>query len=81
MLLSEQQIKDQQAEQLAEVISYVGSVGALAAQLSVSYARVMMWIQRGRISATCATKVERMSAGRFKRKDLRPDVSNWREDV
>lgn len=81
MLLSEKEIKDQQAKQLAEVIKYVGSKGALAAQLGVNYATVMMWVHRGRISATSATQVERLSGGRFKRKELRPDVSNWREDV
>jgi len=81
MLLSKSQIKDKQASELARLIEYVGSRNALASQLGVDYAVVTMWVKRGRISATQATNVERLSGGRFKRKDLRPDVAMWREEV
>lgn len=81
MLLSKEQIKSKQASELARLIEYVGSRSALASQLGVSTAVVGMWVQRGRISATCATKVERMSGGMFKRHEMRPDVVTWREEV
>ncbi|QDP59267.1 MAG: putative regulatory protein [Prokaryotic dsDNA virus sp.] len=81
MLLSKSQIKEKQAAELARLIDYVGSRNALASQLGVDYSVVTMWIKRGRISATQATAVERLSEGRFKRQDLRPDVPAWREEV
>lgn len=81
MLLSKEQIAQKQASELARLIEYVGSRSALASQLGVTLAVVSMWVQRGRISATSATKVERMSGGKFKRKELRPDVVSWSEEV
>lgn len=81
MLLSQSQIKEKQAAELMRLIEYVGGQSVLAAQLNVSRQVVSAWVNRGRISATAATEVERLSKGLFLRKDLRPDVSNWREDV
>ena len=81
MLLSKEQIKLKQSAELMRLIDYVGSRSALASQLGVTYDVVNMWVARGRISATHATQVERLSGGKFKRKDLRPDVANWKEDV
>ena len=81
MLLSKEQIAAKQASELARLIDYVGNRRALASQLGVSLPVISMWVQRGRISATYATKVERMSGGKFKRKEMRPDVANWSEEV
>jgi len=81
MLMSKDQIKQKQASELMRLIDYVGSRSALASQLEVTNYVVNMWVQRGRISATMATKVERISGGEFKRKEMRPDVSSWREEV
>lgn len=81
MLLSKSQIEEKQSSELMRLIDYVGSRGALASQLGVDYSVVNMWVSRGRISATYATAVERLSEGRFKRKELRPDVAVWREEV
>lgn len=80
-LLSEKQIKEKQASELMRLIDYCGSRKNLAAQLGVTIFVVNMWVKRGRISATMATVVERISDGKFKRKDLRPDVATWAEDV
>lgn len=80
-LLSEKQIKEKQARELMRLIDYCGSRKNLAAQLGVTIFVVNMWVKRGRISATMATVVERISDGKFKRKDLRPDVATWVEDV
>lgn len=79
-LLSKEQIAQKQASELARLIQYVGRKN-LAAQLNVTPYVVNMWVQRGRISATKATEVERMSGGKFKRKEMRPDVHTWAEDV
>lgn len=81
MLMSKDQIKQQQASELMRLIDYVGSRSALASQLGVTNYVINTWVNRGRISATMATKVERISLGRFKRKEMRPDVSSWREEV
>lgn len=81
MLLSKTQIEEKQSSELMRLIDYVGGRGALASQLGIDYSVVNMWVSRGRISATQATVVERMSEGKFKRKELRPDVSRWREEV
>lgn len=80
-LLSAEEIKLKQASELMRLVDYCGSRSALAAQLGVTIDVVKMWVQRGRISATMATKVERLSGGQFKRSELRPDVHAWSEEV
>ena len=80
-MLSGNQIKDQQAAELARLIKYVGGQSALAAQLDIPRQVVSNWVSRGRISATMATEVERKTKGLFTRRELRPDVATWAEPV
>lgn len=80
-LLSADEIKQQQASELARVLKYVGGTGALAAQLNVPQKTAYAWVHRGRVSATVATEIERRSGGLFKRTELRPDVADWHEPV
>lgn len=80
-MLSHQQIKQKQASELIRLIDYVGSQSSLAAQLEVPRQVVSNWVKRGRISATMATIVERKTSGLFTRKNLRPDVATWGEEV
>lgn len=80
-LLSAEEIKAKQAAELARVLTYVGGTTALAAQLNVPQKTAYAWVHRGRVSATIATEIERISGGLFKRTDLRPDVADWHEPV
>jgi DNA-binding transcriptional regulator YdaS (Cro superfamily) len=36
------------------------------------------WVSRGRISATAAIEVDKLTNGLFKKEDLRPAVTQWR---
>ena len=74
---SQADIEKQQKEQLTKLIEWVGSQRRLADELNVSKQVVGNWVARGRISATCATLVEKKTDGLFKRDSLRPDVINW----
>lgn len=78
---SKEQILEQQKLQLFKLLAWVGSQQRLANELGTTRQAVNNWIARGRISATCATLVERKTAGLFKRSDLRPDVVNWNEEI
>ena len=80
-MLSGNEIKDQQAAELARLIEYVGGQSALAAQLDIPRQVVSNWVSRGRISACMATEVERKTKGMFVRRELRPDVATWAEPV
>lgn len=80
-MLSKEAIKIQQAEELNRLIDYVGGQSCLAAQLDIPRQVVFNWVSRGRISASMATEVERKTHGLFVRRDLRPDVATWAEDI
>lgn len=81
MILSIKEVKQRQKKSLNELIDYVGGPARAAALLDVSVQVVTNWRSRGRISATMATEVERKTNGLFTRRQLRPDVINWSEEV
>jgi DNA-binding transcriptional regulator YdaS (Cro superfamily) len=74
-----QEINIQQMEELNRLIEYAGSKARLAESLGVSRQIVYYWLKRGRISASCALEVERITNGAFTAAELRPDVMNWME--
>tara|TARA_R110002126_G_scaffold98741_2_gene229772 strand:+ start:2329 stop:2571 length:243 start_codon:yes stop_codon:yes gene_type:complete len=78
---SAEQMKQQQADQLMKLLSWVGSRKRLAEECNVTPQAVYDWVKRGRISAVCATIVERKTDGLFKRADMRPDVFEWSQEV
>lgn len=73
-----EQIKEMEERKLSELIHYVGGQAALARFVGVSRQSVNEWVSRGRISATAAIDIERLTDGRFKKEDLRPAVTQWR---
>ena len=73
-----EQIKEMEKKKLAELIDYVGGQSSLARFVGVSRQSVNEWVNRGRISATAAIDVERLTNGAFKKEDLRPAVTQWR---
>ena len=78
---SAQQVKQQQATQLMKLLTWVGSRKRLADECGVTPQAVYEWVQRGRIAAKAATIVHRKTDGFFKREDLRPDVTDWKEEL
>lgn len=76
-MLSGEQIKNQQKDQLAKLISWIGTRARLANELGESKQTVYAWVKRGRISANAAILVEKKTDGLFKKEDLRPDVIKW----
>jgi DNA-binding transcriptional regulator YdaS (Cro superfamily) len=74
-----QEINEQQRNELDRLIAYAGSKARLAESLGVSRQIVYYWLKRGRISASCALEVERITNGAFTAAELRPDVMNWME--
>jgi DNA-binding transcriptional regulator YdaS (Cro superfamily) len=74
-----QEINKQQQAELERLIEYAGSKARLAESLGVSRQIVYYWLKRGRISASCALEVERITNGAFTAAELRPDVMNWME--
>lgn len=73
-----EQIKEMEERKLSELIDYVGGQAALARFVGVSRQSVNEWVSRGRISATAAIDIERLTGGVFKKEDLRPAVTQWR---
>lgn len=73
-----EQIKEVESGRLAELVEYMGGQASLARFLGVSRQSVNEWVSRGRISATAAIEVERLTNGAFKKEDLRPAVTQWR---
>ena len=73
-----EQIKEMEQSKLTELVEYMGGQASLARFLGVSRQSVNEWVMRGRISATAAIEVERLTSGKFKKQDLRPAVTNWR---
>lgn len=72
-------IKIQQASALDALIRWCGGPSNLAKQLDISPQVVNGWRKRGRISATMAIKVDRLTKREFKREYLRPDVVKWND--
>lgn len=74
-----EEVKLSQASKLIELIEYFGGRKQTEQALSVSKQTLFNWIKRGRISATKAIEVERLTGGAIKKTDLRPDVMEWVE--
>lgn len=73
-----EQIKEQEKEQLDKLVSYAGSVSMLGRFIDEMPQTINGWLSRGRISATAALKVEKLTNGKFKASEMRPDVKQWR---
>jgi DNA-binding transcriptional regulator YdaS (Cro superfamily) len=57
-----------------KAIEVVGSQSELARLVGVSPQAVHAWTKGGAISALCASRIERATAGAITRSDLRPDI-------
>lgn len=75
-----EQIKDIESAQLDMLIEHVGGQSELARFLGVTRQSVYEWKKRGRISATAAIQAEKLTNGTFKKEDLRPAVTQWRDN-
>lgn len=73
-----EQIEAQQKQALDELITWAGGESNLAILLDTSPQVVHGWSKRGRISATMAAEAEKQSRGKFTKKQLRPEVIDWR---
>lgn len=73
-----EQIKEMEKKALDALIEHMGGQASLARFLGVSRQSVNEWVSRGRISATAAIEVDKLTNGLFKREDLRPAVTQWR---
>lgn len=74
-----EQIKEMEKKALDALIEHMGGQASLARFVGVSRQSVNEWVNRGRISATAAIDVERITSGVFKKEDLRPAVTQWRK--
>ena len=79
MSLSEKH-KRQQIVELNQVLIWAGSHTKLAKILGVDRATVSTWVKRGRMSATMAERLEELTGGLFRKRELRPDVVKWWKD-
>lgn len=73
-----EQVQRMQRDTLDALISWAGGQASLARLLGVSDQVVNNWVTRGRISATMAAEAEKHSRGLFSKRNLRPDVRDWR---
>ena len=71
------EIERQEKQQIVRAIKWAGGASVLALLLGVSPQVVSNWRQRGRISATGAAELEKVSKGEFKKSEMRPDVKEW----
>lgn len=76
-MISYKDAEKKQSEELQRLIEFFGSEYRLAKALELSPQAVNGWKKRGRISASMAIEVEKMTKGRFTKRDLRPDVIKW----
>jgi DNA-binding transcriptional regulator YdaS (Cro superfamily) len=67
--------------ELEHLLEWAGSPSTLANILEVPTQMVTNWRARGRISATCAEKIELLTQGQFTKRHLRPDVNEWYSDM
>lgn len=75
------EIMNQQEKALNSLIEWAGTQTRLAHNLGVSPQVVSAWVKRGRISACMAIEVEKLTKGRFTKRDLRPDVIKWIDEA
>lgn len=71
------ELKEQQRSELRSLIDWAGSQTRLAHYLDISPQVVSNWVARGRISASMAIEVEKITSGTFTKRQLRPDVIKW----
>jgi DNA-binding transcriptional regulator YdaS (Cro superfamily) len=81
MLLSAEQIRKQESDQIDALLAWVGTSKRLATILGVSVQAIYSMRKRGRISKRGATIIHIASDGRFDRDLMRPDVVTWTEEV
>ena len=79
MLLSQAEIDEKNMDALMALLAWIGSRKRLADECGVTPQTVYYWVNRGRISATCAKIVETKTAGMFTKEYLRVDVKEWKE--
>ena len=77
MMKSIMEIKEQQISELKALIDWAGNQTRLAHYLNIAPQVVSNWVARGRISASMAIEVEKVTNGAFTKRQLRPDVINW----
>lgn len=78
-MLSAKEIKKIHKKELAQCIEWFGSAVRLADAVGVSKSAVSQWVKRGKISATAAIDVERVTSGEITKEQLRPDVREWQK--
>lgn len=72
-----ERIEAQERQQIEKAIEWAGTQQRLADILGVSRQVVSAWNCRGRISATAAANLEKITKGEFKKSEMRPDVKEW----
>ena len=77
MMESQAEIKARNRAALWSLLLFMGTRKRLADTCSVTPQTVYYWIQRGRISATCAKIVDKKTGGRITKEQLRADVEDW----
>ena len=72
-----EQHEEHERRELLRLLAWAGSPTVLAELLEVTPQVVMGWVNRGRISATAAERVEAITNGAFTNRMIRPDVATW----
>lgn len=75
------ELKEDQEKELNSLIEWAGNQTRLAHCLNKSPQVVSNWVARGRISASMAIEVEKVTNGVFTKRQLRPDVTKWIDEV
>jgi len=73
-------IHEHQKAMLNLLVENFGSQSDLARALETTDQVVCNWVRRGRISATMAEKAQKITGGKFDKRELRPDVRKWYND-
>jgi DNA-binding transcriptional regulator YdaS (Cro superfamily) len=81
MLKSAEEIKEQQRDQMNQLLEWIGTCKRLAETIGVSQQAVSGMKRRGRITRNGATIIHMASNGRFHREEMRPDVIDWADEV
>lgn len=81
MIVSAEELKEQQRAQLSQLLAWLGSRKRLAEIIGVSPQAIYGMVKNGRISRSGATIIHRVTEGRFDRAALRPDITTWAEEL